>query len=243
MVSMFSNIPTYSFVQDTSKYKFLEKVDTSPAFPDNSTQQSAKKYMLRRSRMQRKASNEDKLKAAIGSLIGTAIPLIMMMKKQGLKNPFKVKYELGDMLLLSATPIVGGVVAGMIGNDSKTNSAKAQEGVFQFLNAAVPTWLTGGVLKLCETSKNFNNAPAKIFSMMGSILIGMFGAAALSNVICDPKDKYPDRQLSLRDSIANLDDMVGMLVLAKFPLADKLHIEKILPFIYSYCGYRAGKSN
>ena len=43
--------------------------------------------------------------------------------------------------------------------------------------------------------------------------------------------------------LANVDDAIGVLVLAKFPIADKLHIDKMLPIVYSYCGYRAGKSN
>ncbi len=42
------------------------------------------------------------------------------------------------MLILSGTPILGGVTAGMIGNNKETNIAKAKEGIFQFLNAAIP---------------------------------------------------------------------------------------------------------
>ena len=68
----------------------------------------------------------------------------------------------------------------------------------------------------------------------------MHGAAALSNIVCDPEDKRPDRKLTLRDSLANLDDLVGVLVLAKFPIVDKLYLDKLLPVIYGYCGYRAG---
>jgi hypothetical protein len=71
----------------------------------------------------------------------------------------------------------------------------------------------------------------------------MHGAASLSNIICDPKDKHPDRKLSLLDSIANIDDLFGVLVLAKFPIVEKLHLDKLLPVIYTFCGYRAGKSN
>lgn len=77
--------------------------------------------------------------------------------------------------------------------------------------------------------------------MAGGLLIGMYGAASLSNLICDPYDKVPDRKLTLLDCIANVDDALGVLVLAKFPCADKLHLERTLPFVYSYCGYRAGK--
>lgn len=207
------------------------------------TQTQTNTYFLRRDRLHRKTSTSDKLKAAIGSIAGIAIPMTIMMKKQGIKNPNKLKYELKDMLILSATPIIGGVSAGMIGNDRKTNYSKSREGVFQILNAAIPTWLTGATIRLCETTPKANNIPTKIISIIGSLLIGMHGAASVSNLICDPKDKYPDRKLNLKDSLANLDDMLGVLVLAKFPCADKLHLEKLLPFIYSYCGYRAGKSN
>ena len=49
-------------------------------------------------------------------------------------------------------------------------------------------------------------------------------------------DKY-------RDSIANIDDALGVLILAKVPIAEKLHVDKTLPAIYSWCGYRAGISN
>ena len=61
------------------------------------------------------------------------------------------KYELGEMLALSAAPILGGVGLGMIGNDAETNLAKSREGVFQFLNAAIPTWLAGATLRWCES--------------------------------------------------------------------------------------------
>lgn len=39
---------------------------------------------------------------------------------------------------------------------------------------------------------------------------------------------------------ANPDDAVAICVLAKIPFADKIHIERVLPFIYSICGYRSG---
>ena len=76
-----------------------------------------------------------------------------------------------------------------------------------------------------------------------TILVGMQGAASISNIICDPKDERPDRKLTLLDSLANIDDLVGVLVLAKFPIIKTLHIDKLLPAIYAFCGYRAGKSN
>ena len=84
---------------------------------------------------------------------------------------------------------------------------------------------------------------SKIITTTATILVGMQGAASVSNIICDPKDKRPDRKLTLLDSLANIDDLVGVLVLAKFPIVKQLQIDKLLPAIYAFCGYRAGKSN
>ena len=169
--------------------------------------------------------------------------MAFMMKRQGIKNPFKLEYGLKEMLILSATSIMGGVGVGMIGNDPRSNWNKSREGVFQFMNAAIPTWLAAATLRWCETTPKINNNFSKIVATAATILVGMQGAASVSNIICDPKDERPDRKLTFLDSLANIDDLVGVLVLAKFPFVKALHIDKLLPAIYAFCGYRAGKSN
>lgn len=190
-----------------------------------------------------KKSKRDKIKAFTGGLLGTSIALLAMMKKQNIKNPFKVNYNLSDMCMLSASSIAGSVSLSMIGNNFDTNKKKFKEGVFQFSNATIPTWLAGATLALCEASPKYNNAFAKSLSTIGAILVGMYGAAGLTNKIFDPKDVEPDRKLTLKDGIVNLDDIFGILVLAKIPFLKNIHIEKALPFIYTYCGYKAGKTN
>lgn len=192
---------------------------------------------------EREITLEDKLKAGFGAILGTAVPIALMMKKQGVKNPLKLKYGLQEMVVLSATSVASGVAVGMIGETKETNKNKMKEGVFQFLNASIPTWVVGGVLKLCESSPKFNNIPSKILSVAGGLLVGMFGSASLSNIICDPKDEKPDRKLTLKDCLINIDDALGVLVLAKIPFIEKIHFEKVLPLVFTYCGYRAGKSN
>ena len=191
----------------------------------------------------REITTGDKIKAGVGAIAGTVLPMMFMMKKQKVKNPFKLQYGLQEIIGMSASSIVGGVAVGMIGENKKTNENKLKEGLFQFMNASIPTWIVGGVLKLCESSKNFNNIPGKIMSIAGGLIVGMYGAASVSNLICDPHDKRPDRKLTLKDCLINIDDALGVLVLAKFPCADKLHFERLLPFIFAYCGYRSGKSN
>lgn len=111
------------------------------------------------------------------------------------------------------------------------------------MNASIPTWIVGGVISLCENSEKYNNKKSKILSVIGGLLVGMYGAAALSNVITDPKDKYPDRKLTFKDALANIDDGLGALTIAKFPIVEKLNIGRFLPIIYAACGYRAGQSN
>lgn len=238
-----TRIPTYNYNNDIVKYKYLEKVDKSPEYPDIAVQASAYRFISHRNHSSHNESFSDKVKAGIGSVIGTIIPIGIMMKQRGIKSPLKLNYGLKEMLILSASSIMGGLGISMLGNDSQTNLNKSKEGIFQFFNAAIPTWLSATTLRWCETTKGLNNNPMKIISTLGAIIIGMYGSASVSNLICDPKDKHPDRKLTIIDSLANIDDLIGILVLAKVPIAEKLHIDKLLPLVYTYCGYRAGKTN
>lgn len=191
----------------------------------------------------RDISKADKTKALIGSTGGTALSLLYMLKKQKVKNPLKLKYDMKDMLLVSGSSIIGGVGIGLIGENRSVQKNRLREGLFQFMNSAIPTWIVGGVVSLCENTPKYNTPKNKILSVFGGLLVGMYGSAALANIITDPKDKHPDRKLTLKDALANIDDAVGALALAKIPVINKLHIEKVLPLIYTSCGYRAGQSN
>lgn len=115
--------------------------------------------------------------------------------------------------------------------------------MFQFLNASIPTWIVGGVLKLPESSNRFNNPATKVASVLGGLVVGMFGAAQVSNLVFDPKDKEPDRKLTFKDCLVNADDALGALTLARLPIIQNLHLDTVLPAIYAYCGYRAGKTD
>lgn len=197
----------------------------------------------RSSAYEHEIKTSDKIQAGVGSVLGTLIALGILMKKQKIKNPFKLNYGLQEMITMSALSVAGGVSAGMIGDTKEARKNKFKEGVFQFMNGSVPTWIVSGVLKLSELSNKFNNVPSKIGSVILALSVGMYGTATVSNLLFDPMDKKPDRKLSLKDCIANIDDAIGVLVMAKIPMVDKLHIETLLPAIYTYSGYRAGKSN
>ncbi len=189
-----------------------------------------------------------KVIVASGSIAATLLPMIYFAKKQnGLKkitDLVKVKYELPQVIGLSTASILGGVVTGIAADNKSNKKRKIQEGVFQFMNATIPTLLVGGAMKLIEDNVKYKESKkVKVAAIVTSLIAGMPLAAFISNIINDPKDKEPDRKLTLKDSVINMDDALGALVVAKIPLVEHLHLDKLMPAIFAWCGYRAGQSN
>ena len=108
----------------------------------------------------------DKIKALIGTTVGTAIPILLMMKNQKIKNPFKLKYKMSDMIKVPAGAIIGGVSLGLINEEKQVKKDRLKEGLFQFMNAVIPTCLVGSLIKLCETSTKYNTKSCKILSSL-----------------------------------------------------------------------------
>ena len=181
------------------------------------------------------------LKAFSGALIGTVVPVAMMMKKQNIKNPLKLEYGLKNMVALSGMSILGGTLAGMINEDKKTKFNKFKEGTFQFLNATLPAIGAAGALEICK-KKNLNTTPSKLLAISIGIIMGMLTSVKFVNKVFDPKDEHPDRKLSPKDCLASMDDAIGALALAKILVVQNLKLDKALPLIYGYCGYRAGSA-
>lgn len=185
----------------------------------------------------------EKERAFAGAVIGTAIPAVMIMKKQKIKNLFHIKYGIKEMLSLAAGGNLGGILLSSVGETKKDKRKKWREGAFQMTLTSAPMLLVDTVIKYCEKSKNpkINNNFTKIGASVAGVAIGSHTAIALFNKLRNEKEAAkPKRKLKLIDMIANLDDAVAVCVLAKIPFAGKIHIERFLPFIYSFCGYRSG---
>ena len=203
-------------------------------------------FINRRYKRQEPVDNQAALKIAAGSLIGTVLPLIFLAKKQfgkiNLSNLINLNYGVKEMLAMGSGSVIGGVASGIAFDKNSNKKRKMQEGVFQFMNSAVPTLLVGGVVKLMEGNEKYKDSKiAKLIAIPTTLLAGMTLAAFLSNIINDPKDKEPDRKLTLKDSIVNLDDALSALIVAKVPFADKL--QKAVPIIFAWCGYKAGQTD
>lgn len=186
-----------------------------------------------------------KLIVGASSVAATLLSVLAIAKKQnGLKkfsDIININYGLKEVLAVSSASIFGGVVSGILADKKANKKRKINEGVFQFMNATVPTLFVGGAVKLLEDNIKYKDSkPVKIAAITTGIVAGMPLAAFISNLINDPKDKEPDRKLTLKDSIINMDDALGALVVAKVPV---FGFDKLLPAIFAWCGYRAGQSN
>lgn len=185
-------------------------------------------------------TNMEKLSIGIGTLAGTAIPMMQFCKKQ--KVPiWKLKYSEKEMILLSTGSISGGVAGGLLSDRKVEAKYKIHEGVFQFFNAIIPTLLIKPILKICENIKALNNMKAKAAALLCGIFGGMFAGAKISNKINGTTSPNNRRKVKFIDTIANIDVISGALIMAKFPFVGKLGVEKFLPLFYMWTGYESGK--
>lgn len=188
-------------------------------------------------------SKKDRILAGVGSTFGVAIPVLAYMKHQKVNNMFKLHYNAYQMIGMAAAGNVGGILLSSIGESKKDQKKKWKEGAFQMALTTLPLLLVDGGIKLVEKvkSKKINNNFVKILVSVIGVAIGSNTAVAISNKLRSDKEaKKPKRELKLIDMIANIDDFVAIMVLAKIPFAKKIKIERALPFIYAFCGYRSG---
>lgn len=193
--------------------------------------------------------------ALAGAFLGVIIPTLLIGKKQqgiklnSLKNLWKainVNYELKEMLATGLGGVVGGLLGGLADRKEKEKLEKLEEASFQAMNICFPAVLVTAAMKLSSKVKMLNNVPSKIIlsalSIWGGASLAVKASNKLDDNIFNKYVKEPDRKLKKKDFIVHVDDLVGTLILAKFPLADKLHVNKILPLIFTWSGYHVGDS-
>lgn len=196
----------------------------------------------------------DSALALIGSFAGVVIPTILFSRKQNpslkvdsIKNFFKlfdIEYELPQILTVGLGGVIGGLTGGLVDRKEKDKLQKMEEATFQVMNITFPALLVDASVKLTTKTKMLNNAVAKIALTCLSILVGAGTAVKVSNAVDDKFfDKYnhdPERKFKKKDLLIHVDDLLGSLILAKIPFAEKLHVNKILPLIYTWSGYHVG---
>lgn len=226
----------------TTNYAYQPKTNVFSAFKNEPQIRNGSSSRTYRYHNIKKSENKVKAASALGGIIGALVPVLIFAKKQN-KNILKLDYKLKEMLSVSVGAIFGGTAAGIVADKKKNARPKIKEGIFQLLNASIPLLTIPPITEFMKNSPKLNNIPCKVAGVTAGLFAGMVVAADLANRINDPKDVEPDRKLNYKDALANLDDVMGALVLAKLPLIDKLPIEPLLPAIYAWCGYRAGQNN
>lgn len=200
------------------------------------------KIKQRRIKTTERLTTPEKIGVAAGAISGTVIPMLIFAKKQN-RNILNLDFGLKEMLIVGASAIAGGTISGILFGKTKNHKKKIDESIFQLFNASIPPLLYTGLSKIQKKTKFAENKLATIANSIFSLTAGMYIAAKTANLVIDPHNKIPDRKLKMQDALVNIDDALGVFALAKFPLISKLHPEKVLPVIYSWCGYRAGQSN
>ena len=212
--------------------------------------------------LQKEKSKKFSLPVLLTTIAGIILPILVIRKYQGktlqsvglrgmdfkakakeVLKSFNIEYGLKEMLLTSFGSIAGGLSGGLLFNKDENKKCKVKESVFQFSNIAIPTSIVAGLLRLTEKCKNPKAIFPKIAAAIAGIGVGMPIAAITSNKINNTivdKDNQCKRKLRVKDCFVHIDDLVGALILAKIPFADKLHADKILPALYGICGYESG---
>ena len=185
-------------------------------------------------------------------------------KAKSIGNIFEVK-SFSQILASTTGGILASVAAGVKTDKNPENKqAKYKEGVFEFLNNMTPTlFVATGENLIGKYENNLKNAAGKLKNsdsnkiklmraglIIGSVAGGMFIANKTSNKInekCFKKEKdEKKREFKICDCFVHLDDLIGLFVLSKSPalnaIANKVQMDKVLPFLYAKSGYEAGTS-
>lgn len=190
----------------------------------------------------KEAPTKTKIASAVGSLAGTALGLAFYAKKQK-KGFWDVNYTLREMLGVSLAGISGAVLGGVLTSPKRKHERKIDEGIFQYSMVALPGVAVSAAMLACDKIKPLNNAPCKIAGTVLALAGGIKVAEDVSNVVSDLDNNDPDRKLKFKDAVASVDDLIGILVLAKVKAVKKMKLDRVLPAIYAYCGYKAGTTN
>ena len=207
---------------------------------------------------------------AVLTLLGATLPILAINMAKGKggvlvetfknatstgKDKFKAVYNMfemknyGDLLASTTGAVTAGVLGGILLDKNPENKKeKYKEGIFEFLNCMIPTTLVALGELVAEKTGKLKSAPAKAGMIIGSVAGGMFIANKTSNKINEKTfDKDEEikqkRKFKISDCLVHMDDILGLLVLAKIPFAKTIHADKILPLLYAKSGYEVATAS
>ena len=182
-------------------------------------------------------------KALIGSVAGlAAATAINLSTNKAIANNRRVVKapilkEVSQILLMAGLTNIGGVIGGSIGKSKEEKRKKLKEAGFEIMNTTIPMLLVTGATVLCNNIKALNKIPIKIAASLGAMSLGGLIATTITN---SDNPKGEKRKYTPQDALANFDDIIATIKIGFSDFAKKVPVDKILPFIYVYNGYRSG---
>ena len=213
---------------------------------------------------------EPPAKVKVGSFIGAATGalgaafLLSRHQSKLLKKPvnlLNVKYSELGIETVATSSLVGGLSAGVALDDKKYRKAKFREGIHQAIaNIMFPLLLIGignrvydklkpniKLPQLPNTNKlnKFINASIQVMPNLLVTATGLIGGVCLgtkvSNKINECAEHHcHERKVKPLDFIYHPDDVATALVLADKNGAVQKIVGKIIPPIFTLCGYETG---
>ena len=172
----------------------------------------------------------------VGAAAGVGAAILANKKMP--KTKYKTVNDVSEMLLMAGGANIGGVLAGSINADNQQKKKKWKEAGFQVMNISIPMLMVSGALEACKHVKSLNNNPSKIVASVIGMVSGAYTATAITNANREKGEPY--RKYTIKDSVANFDDVVATIKIGFEKILDYVPVDKILPFIYIYSGARSG---
>ncbi len=197
---------------------------------------------LKTQKANNKIPSKRQLAPLLGSALGVGLSYFAASKLPKKQNGF---LEALKVIMMAFGANIGGILGANAALDhtNPKNAIKQQkklkEASFQIMNISIPMILVSSSLELCKHVKKLNNNPSKIIGSIVSMVTGAFLATKITNLT---KEKHEEkRKYTFKDTFANVDDIAATIVIG-FPQFEKLNLvaKSLLPFIYTYSGYRAG---
>lgn len=195
-------------------------------------------------------SKKNKMSAFVGSLVGTGLSTVFIIKSQKTQQSlFKKVMDANfatskNLLTVGISSIIGGFVGRIIEDKNKNVWKKVKEMNFQVLsNVVFPVLFlnifkkTGG--KLTKNSTKMVKNITNFASVFGGVGVGAFLGASLANII-NNKIMKPDvshkRKLGVKDFLVHVDDLPVAFAMTNIP-----YIDKLIPLVLISRGYEVGK--
>lgn len=225
-------------------------------------------FYSNRLRINKHRQQEPPLKVKVGSLVGSAIgtmgAVYVISKKQAntknIKNILNISYSETEILGVALSGVLGGLISGTILDDKKHSKAKTKEAMHQALaNIITPIVFIGLAQKLYDKTdiskkilnfsqkakSKFIKTSAEILPRLSLVLAGLITGVSvgtfISNTINQKFDKnHAKRTIKPLDFMYHPDDLATALVLSDKNGTIQKIVGKIIPPIFTICGYETG---